>query len=56
MVASQNGDDEDSSTNQSSGSIDSFSSDENLSEDSSQIAVEEELPMSPGQAATIIQG
>lgn len=32
------------------------SSDENASEGSSQIAVDEKIPMSPGQAAAIIQG
>lgn len=56
MVASRNIDDEASSTNPSSGSFDGFSSDETLSENSSQIVVEEKLPMSPGQAAAIIQG
>ena len=32
------------------------SSYENASEESSQIAVDEKIPMSPGQAAAIIQG
>ena len=46
----------DDDTWDSSTAFDGTSSYENASEESSQIAVDEKIPMSPGQAAAIIQG